>query len=67
MTYQVTVFETAEELFEADLPSSVYLVHDGGEPRLSGEGAELWSVGKLTWGMIIETAVKAVGLRVHFT
>jgi len=72
MVYQRTVFETAAEFFDAcvadEVPSSVYVVHDGDKPRLSGKGASAFSLEELNWMMLIEEALRRVGsLRVHFT
>lgn len=72
MVYQRTVYETAAEFFDACeggmIPSSVYVVHDGSAPYLSGEGASAFSLGELDWLMLIEEALRRVGsIRVHFT
>ena len=72
--YQVTVFETAAELFDAfddgTISSNLYLVHEGGAPRLSGtdphDAAKL-SLELLDWDMILIEALDRVNIHVHFT
>lgn len=82
MAYQVTVFETAAELFNAfadgTISSKLYLVHEnGGPPYLSGteshdadtsaKNASRFSLELLDWDDILTEALDRVGIDVHFT
>jgi len=70
--YQRTVFETAKELFDAladgTIPRELYLVHDGGEPCLSGTAeARKYDLESLSWDAILIEALKRAGIAIHFT
>ena len=71
MTYQRRVFETAAEFLDAceagELPSSVYVVHDGETPWLSGDGAKAFGLEGLDWSELIMEMLKRAGISVHFT
>lgn len=72
MAYQLTVFETVEEFFDAvadgTIPDTLYVVCDDGPPRLSGnEGAAAFSLELLSWDDLIKEMFARVGMQVHFT
>ena len=70
--YEVIVYESAKELIDAlvekCLPSTVFLVLDGGSPRLSGDGAKRFYVDDhVTQDDVISEAMSRIGVRVHLT
>jgi len=72
MAYQVTVFETAKELFDAfadgTIPRELYLVHEDGGPTLSGTAeARKYDLESLSWDDIFTEALNRAGMDIHFT
>lgn len=75
--YTMTVFETADEFFEAcdpngeikpTVPETVYVVFDGEhDPRLSGDGAKKFALGDITQADITHAAFRRAGSGVHLT
>ena len=81
--YNKVMFESAKEFFNAcirhqgttedderpTVPSSVYVVFDGGSrPYLSGENSEKFGLSpEITQSDMIEAAFKAVRSKVHLT
>lgn len=72
MAYQVTVFETAKELFNAfadgTIPRELYLVHEDSGPILSGTAeARKYNLELLSWNDILTEALDRASIDVHFT
>jgi len=78
--YQRTVFETAKEFFDAcvttlpspisqpvHVPTSVYVVFDDGELRLSGDASELFEFNGITREQLISEAFARSDSSIHFT
>ncbi len=75
--YTLTVFETADEFFEAcdpngeikpTVPETVYVVFDDSlDPSLSGDGAKKFALGDITQSEMMYVAFRRAGSGVHLT